>query len=156
MLVVGVPTTGYKLLYKLPSFPSSKTVYGSIFPISPGNRAIVLRTWGLQQFHAFHSNLPESERVGDKMLTYGKTFKYDEFLEVNGKAGAFLRSLSVAVMGICLMMFSPVCLCSDQLWPIGARLSCDIGMLTLLWFGRCAGCSNDSSPNRDKAPLQSM
>lgn len=57
------------------------------------------------------------------MLTYGSKFQYDEFLQAGNKVGAILGSLGLAVVGICLMMFSPVCFVFPAVVHYGACTS---------------------------------
>ncbi|THH17089.1 hypothetical protein EW146_g3650 [Bondarzewia mesenterica] len=101
--VLGHSAPHRHLLYKLPySFPP---VYGGIFVLAPGNRAVVQRTWGLQQYQFLTA---AKTAVPNKMLTYGPRFKYTEFMVQPNAFLAVLSSLAIAIGMFCLAVIQPL------------------------------------------------
>ncbi|CAL1711639.1 unnamed protein product [Somion occarium] len=96
--VTGVPQPKPRLSYTLPF--SNPPVYGGIVPMGPANRSIIQRTWGLHQYEA-------SQKPGQKVLTYGPQFKYDEFMITKSKTTGALMSIGL-VFGMLSLMITPI------------------------------------------------
>ncbi|CAL1711640.1 unnamed protein product [Somion occarium] len=75
-------------------------MYGGIVPMGPANRSIIQRTWGLHQYEA-------SQKPGQKVLTYGPQFKYDEFMITKSKTTGALMSIGL-VFGMLSLMITPI------------------------------------------------
>ncbi|TFK50767.1 hypothetical protein OE88DRAFT_1659822 [Heliocybe sulcata] len=94
--ITGCASPPMRLLYKLGM--SSSPMYGSLWIMGSGNRRIVQRTWGLHQLAALRGG-PE-----EKALAYGPDFVYDEFLAAPNRLTAIVVSLSIAAMGLALLL----------------------------------------------------
>ena len=68
--------------------------------MSPANRAIVERTWGLHEVQV-HQTQPTPEHI--KRLAYGPNFVYDEFLVTNNTLLSMLVNLGSAFLAFCLI-----------------------------------------------------
>ncbi|VDB91334.1 unnamed protein product [Peniophora sp. CBMAI 1063] len=92
----GEPYSPFNFLYTLP-YPFHDII-GGYSIMSPINRAIVQRTFGL-----FEISKPKAPR-----LSYGSRFRYDEFNMSSSVIGAFLTSTILAVGLFSLATFAPV------------------------------------------------
>jgi len=80
-------------------------IKGGIWFMSEINRAIVERTWGLQQFQLISSS---ASSVPNPKLAYGPRFRYEEFMIRRSTLGALMLSVSLAIVGFSLAFLSPV------------------------------------------------
>ncbi|KAJ7198493.1 Saccharopine dehydrogenase-domain-containing protein [Mycena pura] len=95
---MGPPLPPPRLIYRLPLPDTGRTLTGAFFFMSPSNRALQLRSWGLL----------ETAAATDKtQLRYGPTFTYDEFLVTGGPLRAVLITLAMAI-GFGSFMISPI------------------------------------------------
>lgn len=114
-IVEGLPSPRPRLVYSLPLL--SPVVRGGFFLMAPGNRAILQRTWGLQELEArrlainTNTNSPHGPgvRAEQQRLTYGQQFKYDEFIVMPNAIAAALFGIFFALGAVALNFFSPVC-----------------------------------------------
>ncbi|KZV89417.1 hypothetical protein EXIGLDRAFT_771765 [Exidia glandulosa HHB12029] len=93
--VKGSESPVYRLIYRM---RDAKYSWGSFFLMSPTNRAIIHRSWGLFERQA---------QSGSPGASYGPGFEYDEFLAASNPVFAFLSSMSIAIAGL-LLFLSPV------------------------------------------------
>jgi len=125
-LVEGLPSPRPRLLYTLPL--SSPRVRGSFFPMIGVNRSILQRTWGLHELEARRQSMHvNTNAVGQpdaqaeqKRLTYGREFKYDEFIVMPNAIIAVLASIAIAAVLASLTFIPPVgnlvtCICERLL-----------------------------------------
>lgn len=101
--VLGQPSPPPRFHYTLPS--SSPVKHGGLFLLASGNRAVVQRTWGLQQYQLLSTSMSS---VRNEALAYGPQFKYEEFLVKPNAFVAVTSSLTIAIGMFCLAVFSPV------------------------------------------------
>ncbi|PSS06495.1 hypothetical protein PHLCEN_2v3697 [Hermanssonia centrifuga] len=88
-----------KLWYTLPfSYP---TIYGGLFMMASGNKAIVQRSWGLNENR---STNPETVSQDARIHAYGPKFKYTEFMVMPGKLSSIMLSLGLALSMVCLLI----------------------------------------------------
>jgi hypothetical protein len=110
--VEGLPSPRQRLLYTLPL--SSPRVRGSFFLPIGINRAVIQRTWGLHELEARRLSTKPSANATDnhdaleasKRLTYGRQFKYEEFIVMPNAAVGFLVSIALAI-GLASLTFMP-------------------------------------------------
>ena len=110
--VVGLPRSPPRLLYTLPLFP---TIRGTFFVMAPTNISIVQRTWGLHELEARRTSLqsnasgpgPES-RAEQQRLTYGRQFKYSEFMVMPGAVSAVAAGIAITIVFAALAFLPPV------------------------------------------------
>lgn len=97
-----------QLAYSLTDPESGKKTVGGLFPLSPLNRALVRRSWGLleqkaktdagKKIRVLRSTCIHSKwAVGPKVSTYGPNFKYDEFVKLPSRFYGVLFTLSIAL-----------------------------------------------------------
>ncbi|EKM53778.1 uncharacterized protein PHACADRAFT_260290, partial [Phanerochaete carnosa HHB-10118-sp] len=86
-----------QLFYTLPF--SNPPVYGGKYFMASTNRAIVQRTWGINELQALETTSSEA-----RTRTYGPKFKYDEFMVQKGKISSVLLSLSLAFTAVCVLI----------------------------------------------------
>ena len=111
--VIGLPRSPPRLLYTLPVF--APTLKGTFFVMASTNRAIVQRTWGLHELQVRRTKLqssssgpgPES-RAEQQRLTYGRQFKYNEFMVMPNTASAIIVGIAIAIVFAALMFLPPV------------------------------------------------
>ncbi|KAF9529743.1 Saccharopine dehydrogenase-domain-containing protein [Crepidotus variabilis] len=103
---------GFKYLYKLvvPGLPR-KNYIGGFFFMSPANRSLVQRTFGLFELHAAQSGDLES-----KKRSYGPDFVYDEFMQTNSVLKAFVIGTSF-VIAFTLLAFKPFRVLLKSMFP---------------------------------------
>ena len=110
--VEGLPRPRPQFVYALPY----SSVRGSFFPMSGINCAIVQRTWGLHELDArrvssrMHDNAictPDNREMR-KQLTYGRQFKYDEFIIMPNAAVAVMATIALAIGLASLAFIRPV------------------------------------------------
>ncbi|KAJ7721479.1 Saccharopine dehydrogenase-domain-containing protein [Mycena metata] len=95
---LGAPPLPRRLVRRLFLPDTRKTLTGAFYFMSPTNRALVQRTWGLF----------ETESAKDRTLPrYGPAFKYDEFMVTRGPVSAVLLTLGM-VIGFGAFMVSPL------------------------------------------------
>jgi len=112
--VEGLPSPRPRLLYTLPL--SSPRVRGSFFAMIGINRSVVQRTWGLHELEARRlSTRANANAVGQfdgqaerKRLTYGRQFRYDEFIAMPNAAVAVLFTIAFAAGLASLTLFPPL------------------------------------------------
>jgi hypothetical protein len=97
----GPPHPHFRWFYRLPSPLSA--VSGGFYFLGPTNRAVVERTFGLQQFQ-----LATGAPARDSLRAYGPRFRYDEFQVCKTVLGALLLSVGVALVGLSLVFLPPV------------------------------------------------
>ncbi|KAL0957916.1 hypothetical protein HGRIS_000097 [Hohenbuehelia grisea] len=95
---------GFRFIYRLPYI--SPRMLGAFFIMSSANRPIVERSWGLLEVEA-RSKSKTSGASGGDVPRYGPNFVYDECLQTKSTFAAVCVSLGVAVVGACLLLFSP-------------------------------------------------
>lgn len=116
ILVRGLPSPHPRLLYTLPlSYPP---VCGAFYLMAPTNRAVVQRTWGLHELDArrmalrINNSASASETqtlVAEKQRrTYGRQFKYDEFIVMSNTASAITFGIVFALGAMALIFIPPV------------------------------------------------
>lgn len=123
-LVQGLPSSPPRLLYTLPL--SSPVLSGTFFFMTPTNRAVVQRTWGLHELDArrmiarTYNNINSNDSAhasGNQSLlaerqrrTYGRQFKYDEFLVMSSAVSAVAFGVAFALGAMALAFIPPVCI----------------------------------------------
>jgi hypothetical protein len=78
--------------------------------MSGPNKAIVQRTWGLNELakrHAASTSLPETLRAA-KVAAYGPHLVYDEFLATRSRFQALALSVGFGIAAFCIAFLSPV------------------------------------------------
>jgi hypothetical protein len=90
--------------------------------MAPTNRAVVQRTWGLHELEArrlaistnssakHSTSIPDTQASEKQRLTYGRQFKYDEFLAMSNAVSAVAFGIVFALGAVALMFLPPVCL----------------------------------------------
>ncbi|TRM65048.1 Saccharopine dehydrogenase-domain-containing protein [Schizophyllum amplum] len=91
--VKGKSTPAFQISYRLPHL--TPPVYGGTFVMSSANRAIVQRTWGLQQ-------------QAGSASAYGPNFKYTEFMQTSGWLSGVVLSLTMAFGAMVLVALKPL------------------------------------------------
>jgi len=112
--VEGLPSPRPRLLYALPVL--SPTVRGTFFPMVGVNRAVLQRTWGLHELEARRqSTHVDTNAVGQsdskaerKKLTYGRQFRYDEFIIMPNVAIGVMITIAFAIGFASLTYIAPV------------------------------------------------
>jgi short subunit dehydrogenase-like uncharacterized protein len=116
--VQGLPSPHHRLLYTLPL--SSPAVHGAFYFMTPTNRAVVQRTWGLHELDARRTALRMNNNtsasaseiqslVAEKQRwTYGRQFKYDEFLVMSNAVSAIAFGVVFALGAMALVFIPPV------------------------------------------------
>ena len=118
------PQALYKSLASITSSTGRKTPFsrwGSFFLLSPHNRAIVNRSWGLLEresagwnrdttVHHPHNGNANANTTGrgTTVRTYGVDFSYDEFAAAKGPISAFMTSVVFLGGIISLAIFPPM------------------------------------------------
>ncbi|KAI0821295.1 Saccharopine dehydrogenase-domain-containing protein [Irpex lacteus] len=90
---------------------SRPQVWGGVWFMGAANRAIVQRTWGLNERAAKENPSQETQ-----LRTYGPEFTYDEFMVTRNKFSAIVLSLSVA-LGFAAMLIPPIRWLVKKLMP---------------------------------------
>lgn len=105
MTVKGLKYPNPKLLYSLPI----RNIVGSVFVMAAGNKALVQRSWGLQELEArtLASN-GGAKLEAQKRLTYGPHLRYDEFLAMPNRFFAAAFSFVLALTMGALVAVKPV------------------------------------------------
>lgn len=92
--------------------------------MAASNRAVVQRTWGLHELEArrlslnMHPNAAtKPDRDAQQRLTYGRQFKYDEFMSVKSRAYAVLIGVVFAV-GWAVLAFLPPVSWAEETWVL--------------------------------------
>ncbi|GJE97550.1 saccharopine dehydrogenase-domain-containing protein [Phanerochaete sordida] len=86
-----------KILYTLPL--SDPPVYGGRYFMAGANRAIVQRTWGINELRAM-----ETTSADARIHAYGPKFKYDEFKVCESKLSSVILSLGLAFTAVVLLI----------------------------------------------------
>jgi short subunit dehydrogenase-like uncharacterized protein len=115
--VQGLPSPHPRLLYTLPL--SSPAIRGAFYIMAPTNRAVVQRTWGLHELEArrlaistnssakHSTSIPDTQASEKQRLTYGRQFKYDEFLAMSNAVSAVAFGIVFALGAVALMFLPP-------------------------------------------------
>ena len=114
LAVEGLPSPRPRLVYTLPIL--SPTIRGTFFPMVGVNRAVLQRTWGLHELEARRqSTHADTNAVGQpdaqaerKRLTYGRQFKYDEFIVMPNVALGVVVAIAFAIGFASLTLIAPV------------------------------------------------
>lgn len=132
--MVGLSSPRPRLVYTLPF--SNPRVRGAFFVMAPGNRAVVQRTWGLHELEARRLELrANSKDTGvpgaqqqQQSLTYGRQFRYDEFIAMPNAAVAIVFSIVFALGAAAMAFITPVIyLVFDLLTPITNTVAVPMG-----------------------------
>ncbi|KAJ6497433.1 Saccharopine dehydrogenase-domain-containing protein [Mycena sanguinolenta] len=95
---IGVPSPREPLVRRLFLPDTGKTLTGAMFFMTPTNRALVQRSWGLLEMEAAQDN---------SHVRYGPGFQYSELLVTGGAVKAVLLTLGMAI-GLGAMLISPL------------------------------------------------
>jgi hypothetical protein len=122
LLIYGLPVKGRvqskKMFYRLT--PHSPSIQGAFFFMTPSNKAIVERTWGLHELEAHRTeSRTRSDTTGGtsndnndkvrtlhemaKRLSYGPQFVYDEFIITRNVFMSLLVNIGSAFVAFCLL-----------------------------------------------------
>ncbi|KZV96731.1 saccharopine dehydrogenase [Exidia glandulosa HHB12029] len=91
--VKGTDSPVHRALYRMRDASFS---WGSFFIMSPANRAIVHRSWGMFELQAQLFRGPSA--------SYGAKFQYDEFLAASNPLSALLSSITIAIAGLFILL----------------------------------------------------
>lgn len=111
LAVEGLPSPRPRLVYTLPVL--SPTVRGTFFPMVGVNRAVLQRTWGLHELEARRqsTHADTNAQAERKRLTYGREFKYDEFIVMPNVAVGVMIAIAFAIGFASLTYIAPVSNC---------------------------------------------
>jgi hypothetical protein len=116
--VQGLPSPHPRLLYTLPL--SSPAIRGAFYIMAPTNRGVIQRTWGLHELEARRlaiskssnanniTSTPDAQAAEKQRLTYGRQFKYDEFVVLSNAVSAIAFGIVFALGAVALMFLPPV------------------------------------------------